>query len=161
MSDIREYIYQFKPSRAIFAIKPDTRYSSLEFNLEKCEEMMEPDPGDDVIKKLVNRVVDQEWVAKDRRFAVDVPHTEERVLNALHSSILQFLDNNMDNQRPRQTNLYRWVSTNRGSRFQHIYTELYKYIVPLCDSRMTVHEQHALHKKNVILILQALQEKHS
>jgi hypothetical protein len=163
VSDLRDYILQFKPSRPIFTIsvKINRRVVNPDFTLELCQEMDVPDPGNDVINQLAKNIVAQEWNLKKKEFTIDARLTEERVYFAIHNRLLLFLDKNMNNERPRQTLIYRWTSNQNPTHiFRQQFVELYKYIVPFCDSTMFVRDaEHCPHCQNVILILQAMQEK--
>jgi hypothetical protein len=159
--EIRDYLKEFKVNVPEFELMESPYGKEIGFAL--VNEVQQPEPGDDPIKKLIYGAVSQKFNPATKQFDINLDQVEERVLSEVSIKMTSFIESNIEAAKPRQTALWRWFAQNPPTPpvLEGLFL-LYKYVAPRCSSdRMTYIDSDKTHMKNALLILEAMHKRYS
>lgn len=161
MIKLREYAKHFKKSRPIFYIRKSDGGDYINVD-QRSPDKYRPVPElGNPISELMCQAFYERFDKKSGEFVVNIDEIVESAMKHIRSTVIRFIENNLQMRNSRQSKLYRWYCSNRhlqNSSFQETLVPMYTYIMDFTEGRIGgTYEEH---RKNAIILLQAIMEKY-
>ncbi len=161
MKQIVEITQKFKTSRPVFRLTLERGDSTISANIDHPVYRYRPEPEEgDVISELACSNFVESFSTRDNEFTVDAFQIAQRTMQDIRSSMVKFLEANLEMRSPKQSKIYRWYYRNLpdDSNFNDALVMLYKYMRSFCNEDMR--SSNIEHTNNTIALLEAIMEKY-
>jgi hypothetical protein len=158
---IVEITQKFETSRPVFRLTLERGDKTISANIGHPVYRYRPEPEEgNVISQLACGNFAESFSARDNQFTVDAFQIAQRTMQDIRSSMVKFLEVNLEMRSPKQSKIYRWYYRNLpdDSDFNDALVMLYKYMRSFCNEDMR--SSNIEHTNNTIALLEAIMGKY-
>ena len=161
MKEILEITQKFKTSRPVFRLTLERGDRTISANTDHPVYRYRPEPEEgNVISELACSNFTESFSIGMSAFTIDAFSIAERTMQDIRSSMVKFLEVNLEMRSPKQSKIYRWYYRNlpNNSDFNDALVMLYKYMRSFCNEDMR--SSSTEHINNTIALLEAIMGKY-